>query len=232
MGGIAEADPRDGVVPDLKHYERLAADRVTGTASLDAARLEVAREHGFRTWRRFVAAVDGARKAAVPVRPYPTDPRWDFKKEARDLAREAGQGSPEHLQRFRVALLHLAEASDAEIAAAAARQARYVLEVEYGGRLLNPRHSPAQKRTWIERVWDGHDRDSRRKRADMSPREQAFVEAAMGDSRLPDEPDLSRPQALLDEDPSLIESAGSIALGQALGWHRGEPIVRWLLERG
>ena len=184
--------PRSEVATSLAVYEKEAVDRLdTPTASLESARHEVARHHGFRTWWRLIAAVDEARKSAVATRPFPTDADWDFKKEARDLAREARRGSPGHLQRFRAALLHLAERpDDALMEAVDPRQARYVLEVEYGGRQLNPRQTPTQRREWMERVWQGHDGSSRRKRAEMSSREQAFVEAATGDSRLPDEPDV------------------------------------------
>jgi hypothetical protein len=47
-------------IADLAPYEQQAADLVTTTVSLEEARDKVARELGFRTWWRLVAAVDAA----------------------------------------------------------------------------------------------------------------------------------------------------------------------------
>ena len=89
-------------------------------------------------------------------------------------------------------------------------------------------------RAWRERLWESHDRlaSPRRTRAQMSPKEQAFVEAAMGDWRRPHRASLPRLRALAAEDPSLIAAAGPAALAMALAWEGGEPIVRFLLEEG
>ena len=47
------------VVPDLAHYEQLAANRLAETPSLDQDQvcLAIAREHGFRTWWRLLAVM-------------------------------------------------------------------------------------------------------------------------------------------------------------------------------
>lgn len=230
-------NPRAEVGTRLAPYERHAADlqarRPEG--SLDPARHDVARRHGFHTWWRLVAAVDRARQAALPVRVCPADPGWDLKREARDLLRAARRGSPADLQRIRDSLLHFAQTPDDELAAAVGlRQARYVLVAEYGGDPEAQRETPDQVRAWRERLWESHDRlaSPRRTRAQMSPKEQAFVEAAMGDWRRPHRASLPRLRALAAEDPSLIAAAGPVALAMALAWEGGEPIVRFLLEQG
>ena len=236
--GDDSRNPRAEVGTRLGPYERQAADlharRPEGC--LDQARYDVARRHGFPTWWRLVAAVDRARQAALPVRACPADPGWDLKREARDLLRAARRGDPAALQRFRDSLLPFAETPDDELAAAVVlRQARYVLEAEYGGGDPSAqRETPAQVRAWRERLWASHDRraSSRRTRAQMSPRERAFVEAAMGDWRRPHRASLPRLRVLGAEDPSPIAAAGPAALAMALAWEGGEPIVRFLLEQG
>lgn len=230
-------NPRAEVGTRLAPYERQAADLHARhrEGCLDPARHDIARRHGFHTWWRLVAAVDRARQVALPVRACPADPGWDLKREARELLKAARGGSPAALQRFRDSLLPFAETPDDELAAAVGpRQARYVLEAEYRGDPEAQRETPAQVRAWRERLWASHDRQasSRRTRAQMSPREQAFVEAAMGDWRRPHRASLPRLRALAAEDPALIADAGPAALARALSWEAGEPIVRFLLEQG
>ncbi len=230
-------NPRAEVGTRLAPYERQAAELHARhrEGCLDQARHDVARRHGFPSWWRLVAAVDRARQAALPVRACPADPGWDLKREARELLKAARGGSPAALQRFRDSLLPFADTPDAELAAAVGpRQARYVLEAEYRGDPEAQRETPAQVRAWRERLWASHDRQvsSRRTRAQMSPREQAFVEAAMGDWRRPHRASLPRLRALAAEDPALIAGAGPAALARALSWEAGEPIVRFLLEQG
>ena len=228
-------NPRAEVGTRLAPYERQAAALHARhrEGCLDQARHDIARRHGFPTWWRLVAAVDRARQAALPVRACPADPGWE--REARELLKAARGGSPAALQRFRDSLLPFAETPDDELAAAVGpRQARYVLEAEYRGDPEAQRETPAQVRAWRERLWASHDRQasSRRTRAQMSPREQAFVEAAMGDWRRPHRASLPRLRALAAEDPALIAGAGPAALARALSWEGGEPIVRFLLEQG
>ncbi len=230
-------NPRAEVGTRLAPYERQAADLHARhrEGCLDQARHDVARRHGFHTWWRLVAAVDRARQAPLPVRACPSDPAWDLKREARELLKAARGGSPAALQRFRDSLLPFAETPDDELAAAVVlRQARYVLEAEYRGDPEAQRETPAQVRAWRERLWASHDRQasSRRTRAQMSLREQAFVEAAMGDWRRPHRASLPRLRALAAEDSALIAGAGPAALARALSWEGGEPIVRFLLEQG
>lgn len=233
------------VAPELAVYEQQAADLLSTTPSLplDGARLRVAHRRGFRTWWRLVAAVDAERRAALPVKLIPAGAEWkDIQREKRDLLKAAQQGSPPAVERFRERMLKYSHSSTEEIAAAVdLKQARYVIGEEYGGaplfehRFRAARSTPAEKRAWIESIWQGHDRLgwSQRRRADMSSREQEFVEAAMGDWVRQDlVASLPRLQAMADEDPSLIDTAGPAALARALYWKKGDPIVRFLLEKG
>ena len=171
------------------HYERqaVALIKTTTAKTLDEARLRVARLYGFRNWWRLVAAIDAQRKTMATVRSVPTAPDWDIKKEARILLKEARRGDPEALRSFRHGFLHYAETSNDELAKAVTlRQAQWLMEAEYGG--VKPevaRETPQQQRAWMDRLWSHHDRLgwSRRRRVDMSAREQEFVEAAMATRR-------------------------------------------------
>lgn len=203
----------------------------------------VARELGYRTWWRLVAAVDEARKAALPVKPLRPGAQWkDYQREIRDLFKAARAGEPDAVQRFRERMLRFANLSDGEIAdQVTLKFAYYVLAEEYGGRdgfehrVKRLHDTPEQIRAWVEDCWENHDRLhwSKRTRAEMTPKQQAFVEAAMGDwIRLDQVASLSHLQAMAAEDPSLIETAGPAALARALYWRKGEPIVRFLLDKG
>lgn len=55
----------------------------------------------------------------------------------------------------------------------------------------------------------------------------------MGDGlRLDQVASLPRLQEMLAGDPSLIDTAGPAALARAMYWRNGEPIVRFLLDKG
>ena len=229
---------------DLSPYEaaaqRLARNR---RSSIDDARDKVARAQGYRTWYRLVAAVDAVRKAALPVKPLRPGAEWsDYQRETRDLLKAVRAGEPVAVQRFRDRMLKFAILSDDEVAGQATLKfAYYVLAEEYGGRdtfesrVKRIHETPEQARAWVEDLWENHDRLqwSVRTRAEMTPTQQAFVEAAMGDwVRLDDMASLPRLRAMLAEDPSLIKAAGPAALARALYWRKGEPIVRFLLDKG
>jgi hypothetical protein len=231
------------VIPDPAHYEQLAADRAGRTGSVEDGRLVIAREHGFRTWWRLLAAIDAARKAMLPIRPLRPEAEWkDYQRETRDLLKGARAGVPSDIQRFRDRMLRYANATDDHVSATVTLgYARYVLGEEYGGRdsleyrVKAAKETSAQTRAWIERFWEDHDRLrwSARTRAEMTPKQQEFVEAAMGDwGRLDQVASLPRLQSMLAEDSSLIETAGPAALARALYWRKGEPIVRFLLDKG
>jgi hypothetical protein len=156
------------LIPDPAHYEQLAANRLAATPSLDPdeARLAVAREHGYRTWWRLLAAIDTARKAGLPVTPLRPGADWkDYQREIRDLLKGARAGVPTIVQRFRDRMLRYANATAEEVSATVSLgYAYYVLAEEYGGRdvfekrVKRARETPAQTRTWMEVCWEDHDR--------------------------------------------------------------------------
>jgi hypothetical protein len=179
----------------------------------------------------------------LPVQPLRPGAEWkDYQREIRDLLKGARAGVPTIVQRFRDRMLRYANATAEEVSATVSLgYARYVLAEEYGGRGLfehrvkAAKETPAQTRAWIEGCWEDHDRLrwSARRRAQMSAREQEFVEAAMGDGlRLDQVASLPRLQEMLAGDPSLIDTAGPAALARAMYWRNGEPIVRFLLDKG
>ncbi len=89
-----------------------------------------------------------------------------------------------------------------------------------------------QRVQWIWKPIDDLDW-SRKKRADMTPGEQEFVEAAVMDDEGTYGSDLTRLQRLLAEDPSLIETAGGAALSAAFSRKDGDDdMVRFLVDSG
>ena len=82
---------------------------------------------------------------------------------------------------------------------------------------MSPTRQQPTREQRVEWVWKPiEDLDwSRKKRADMTPVEQEFVEAAVIDGEGNYTPDLERMKSLLAEHPSLIETAGAAALSTA-----------------
>ena len=86
----------------------------------------------------------------------------------------------------------------------------------------------------VEWVWKPiEDLDwSRKKRADMTPAEREFVEAAVIDGEGNYTPDLRRMKSLLAEHPCIIETAGAAALSSAFPKKDSDDVVRFLIDNG
>ncbi len=86
----------------------------------------------------------------------------------------------------------------------------------------------------VEWIWKPiEDLDwSRKKRADMTPVEREFVEAAVLDDEGNHAPDLQRLKSLLAEHSSLIETAGAAALSAAFARKDTVDVVPFLVDNG
>ena len=99
---------------------------------------------------------------------------------------------------------------------------------------MTPKRQKPTREQRIEWVWKPiEDLDwSRKKRADMTPVEQEFVEAAVLDDEGNHAPDLDRMKSMLAEHPSLIETAGAAALSAAFARRDTDDVVRLLVDSG
>ena len=99
---------------------------------------------------------------------------------------------------------------------------------------MPPKRQEPTREQRVEWVWKAiEDLDwSRKKRADMTPAEQEFVEAAVLDGEGSYSPDLNRMKSLLSNHPSVIETAGAAALSAAFAQRDYDDVVRFLVEKG
>ncbi|MDE2822878.1 MAG: hypothetical protein OXK79_05175 [Chloroflexota bacterium] len=99
---------------------------------------------------------------------------------------------------------------------------------------MPPKRQKPTREQRVEWVWKPiEDLDwSRKKRADMTPAEQEFVEAAVIDGEGNYTPDLERMKSLLAEHPCIIETAGAAALSSAFPKKDSDDVVRFLIDNG
>ena len=99
---------------------------------------------------------------------------------------------------------------------------------------MPPKRQEPTREQRVEWVWKPiEDLDwSRKKRADMTPIEREFVEAAVLDGEGNYAPDVERLESLLAERPSLIETAGAAALSAAFARKDTDGVVPFLVDKG
>ncbi|NKB72117.1 MAG: hypothetical protein GKR89_33990 [Candidatus Latescibacteria bacterium] len=153
-------------------------------------------------------------------------------------------------RRMRQALSELTNLSDAEIfqAKLALKDAQRAIARQYGfdewadlKRHIEalPAADPIMPidpkiRQQMDKLWESIEEDgwSARKRAEMTPLEQQFVETAMQNWRGELHPDLQRLRALLAQKPTLIDNAGAAALAVSFAGKETESIVQFLVDHG
>ena len=99
---------------------------------------------------------------------------------------------------------------------------------------MPPKRQQPTREQRVEWVWKPiEDLDwSRKKRADMTPIEQEFVEAAVIDGEGNYTPDLERMKSLLAGHPCIIETAGAAALSAAFARKDSDDVVPFLVDNG
>ena len=99
---------------------------------------------------------------------------------------------------------------------------------------MPPKRQQPTRKQRVEWVWKPiEDLDwSRKKRADMTPIEQEFVEAAVLDGEGTCVPSVERLKFLLADNPSIIETAGAAALSASFARRDSDDVVRFLVDNG
>ena len=99
---------------------------------------------------------------------------------------------------------------------------------------MPPKRQKPTREQRVEWVWKPiEDLDwSRKKRADMTPAEREFVEAAVIDGEGNYAPDLRRMKSLLAEHPCIIKTAGAAALSSAFPKKDSDDVITFLIDNG